>query len=104
MLAGAFSSRSKNKKVKEFDSKHDRSDCSSGSKAAVNNTTANIQRQISTLSINTKGVNGADKTLDISPQARSRKGSPDDIDLNKYNSVFRFKSSMVEHEEGEDQQ
>jgi hypothetical protein len=56
MLAGAFSQRSKNKKVKEFDSKYDRSDGSSGPKAATNSSTNNIQRQISTLRINTNNV------------------------------------------------
>lgn len=35
MLAGAFTQKSKNKKIKEFDSKQDGSDGSSGAKAAA---------------------------------------------------------------------
>ena len=56
MLAGAFTQRSKNKKIKEFDSKHDGSDGSTGAKAAAKTSTSNLQRQISTLTINTNNA------------------------------------------------
>ena len=44
MLAGAFTQRGKNNKIKEFDSKHDRSDGSTGAKAAKDSSAKKIQR------------------------------------------------------------